>query len=98
MLKIDLIFLFLDFGIEQVPLNDQKIFNRALFDNETSSHDLSQRLINEETESAQIQIRPAGNPRKIPNIRSGVPADLKAMSVASLYINDDLKEMDTDDK
>lgn len=43
-------------------------------------------------------MRPAGNPRKIPNIRSGVPADLKAMSVASLYINEDLKEMDTDDK
>lgn len=98
MLTLIKIFSILDFGIEEVPLNDQKILNRAIFDNETSSHDLNQRLINEERESAQIQIRPAGNPRKFPNIRIGVPADLKAMSVASLYINDDLKEMDTDDK
>lgn len=82
---------------EQVPLNDQKILNRASFDNETTSHDLSQRLINEEIDAAQIRIRPAGVPqRKVPNFRSGVPADLTAMSVASLYINDDSKEMDTD--
>lgn len=87
-----LYFSLLDLGIEEVvPLN------RGVFDNEISSHDLNQRLINEERESAaaQIHIRPGVQKRR-PSIRSGVPADLTAMSVASLYVNDDSKEMDTD--